>query len=102
PCGGWGACYWGGMAGQAKQKQYSRAQFLLRHPRCAYCGGVATTTDHCPPRSFFLGRVWPETYEFPACGPCNAEGRGDEQILAVLVRVGLSDMTPLELDEWRK
>lgn len=76
--------------GEANRKQYNRRKFLLEHPWCTYCGDKATTTDHCPPRSFFLERKWPETYEFPACEPCNAEARLDEQALAVLARIRLA------------
>lgn len=64
--------------GEARIKQYNRRQFLKEHPVCCYCGDAATTTDHCPPRSFFERRGWPEGYEFPACGPCNDEGRMNE------------------------
>lgn len=75
--------------GEAKLRQYSRQQFLIQHRFCAYCGDWATTTDHCPPRCFFDRRQWPETYEFPACGPCNEQARRDEQALAVLARIQL-------------
>jgi hypothetical protein len=88
--------------GEAKRKQYSREQFLREHPFCAYCGEPATTTDHCPPRCFFEQRLWPETYEFPACDPCNEEGRLDEQALAVLTRLNLIDVdTEPGLTEWK-
>jgi 5-methylcytosine-specific restriction endonuclease McrA len=86
--------------GEAKRKQYNRAQFLRDHPTCAYCGGVATTTDHCPPRTFFVGRVWPEKYELPACSPCNEENRQDEQVVAVLSRIGLKEETVNT--EWKR
>jgi len=66
--------------------------------RDSYCGAPATTTDHCPPRCFFVGRQWPETYEFPACSDCNSEARLDEQALAVLVRLDLN-LTPKEPDQ---
>jgi hypothetical protein len=87
--------------GEAKRKQYSRRQFLLQHPRCAYCGAPATTTDHCPPRCFFERRHWPETYEFPACEACNREARLDEQALAVIARVRPVDGPLNAHDEWR-
>jgi hypothetical protein len=59
--------------------------------------------DHCPPKSFFAGRHWPETYEFPACEPCNADARLDEQALAVLICSGLTT-TGKESDqvEWER
>lgn len=74
------------MGREAKFKQYSRAELLRQHPWCCYCGARATTTDHCPPRALFYGRRWPEGYEFPACEPCNQEGRRYEQIVAVLAK----------------
>ena len=78
--------------GEARRKQYNRKRFLFAHPRCVYCGALSTTTDHCPPRCFFESRVWPETYEFPACEACNAGARFDEQALAILVRAELSEI----------
>jgi hypothetical protein len=76
--------------GEGKRKQYHRNEFLKEHPVCCYCGGAATTTDHCPPRSLFEQRQWPEGYEFPACGPCNAEGRKNEQVIAALYRISVA------------
>lgn len=89
--------------GQAKIKQYNRKRFLAAHLYCSYCGGKATTTDHCPPRSFFANRVWPEGYEFPACESCNQEARKDEQILGLLAKISLTEDVPEPLqNEWRK
>ena len=89
--------------GQARLKQYNRQQFLLHHPYCCYCGAPATTTDHCPPRSFFLGRQWPESYEFPACQGCNAQARRDEQVLGVLTRISVGEEKQGRAkDEWEK
>lgn len=85
--------------GEAKLKKTKQQQLLDAHPLCIYCGAPATTTDHCPSRCFFEGRIWPETYEFPACEPCNASARLDEQALAVIVRAkALSPHSP----EWEK
>jgi hypothetical protein len=91
------------ILGDAKRKASRRLQFLEQHPLCVYCGEAASTTDHCPPRCFFLSRNWPETFEFPACEQCNAEARLDEQGLAVLIRSRLTE-TLRELDhmEWQK
>jgi len=88
--------------GIAKQKQRSQAAFLKANPICAYCGDTATTVDHCPPRTFFIKREWPETYEFPSCKPCNEEGRSDEQVLAVLIRIKLSGIKITNALEWEK
>jgi hypothetical protein len=87
--------------GEAKRRTNQRQTFLALHPDCIYCDGRATTSDHCPPRVFFSRRQWPETYEFPACQPCNASARLDEQALAVLTRSQLT-MTGKDADrvEW--
>jgi hypothetical protein len=95
------ACYIFYM-GQAKAKQYSKKQFLKEHPHCVYCGNTANTTDHCPPRCFFSGRVWPEGFEFPACAACNASTRDDEQIAAVLVQAALRNYNPVHQKEWER
>jgi hypothetical protein len=76
--------------GQAKTKQYNRDRFLLEHSVCCYCGDKATTTDHCPPRSLFERRDWPEGYEFPACDFCNDEGRLNELVIACLYRMSIT------------
>lgn len=76
--------------GQAKVKQTNRQKLLVANPSCIYCGAPATTTDHCPPRCFFVGRVWPESYEFPACELCNKIARLDEQALGALIRIKIS------------
>jgi hypothetical protein len=66
-----------------------REAFLAKHPFCVFCGGSrrATTIEHCPPRSLFQFKHWPETFEFPACLSCN-EGTGDhDAIVAMIARM---------------
>lgn len=60
--------------------------FLLKHPYCAFCGGSApaTTVEHCPPRSLFQDRQWPEGFEFPCCADCN-HGTSDEDLLVAML-----------------
>jgi hypothetical protein len=77
--------------GQAKIKQYNRRQFLREHADCCYCGAKAETTDHCPPRAFFINRRWPEGYEFPACSSCNDAARKTEQVIACCFRFKITD-----------
>lgn len=71
-----------------------RRKFLQTHPHCAFCGGkaIATTIEHCPPRSMFQFRLWPEGFEFPSCEPCNG-GTGDHDLLVAM----LARMDPFEL-----
>lgn len=73
--------------GQHKVKQYNREQYLRHNPFCCYCGAKAETTDHIPPRNYFPERAWPEGFEFPACGPCNAETRIDELVVAFILNL---------------
>jgi hypothetical protein len=63
--------------------------FLLKHPYCAFCGGVApaTTVEHCPPRSLFQDRQWPEGFEFPCCEACNHGTSNEDLLVAMLGRL---------------
>ncbi len=65
-----------------------RRQFLSDNQYCAFCGDntPATTIEHCPPRSLFEGRQWPEGFEFPCCGNCNSDSRYDDLLIAMLAR----------------
>ena len=75
------------------EKKNRRETFLLAHPVCVFCGGgaKATTIEHCPPRSMFQGRQWPEGFEFPACDSCN-HGTSDQDLLVAM----LARMDPFE------
>lgn len=78
------------MAGQAKIKsKKARDLALAKSQYCIFCGGLvlATTVDHCPPRSVFVDRSWPENFIFPACNNCNKESRESENILGFLSRL---------------
>jgi hypothetical protein len=89
--------------GDAARKLSKTKELLQAHPWCIYCGVPATTTDHCPPRSFFKSRQWPDTYEYPACEPCNRSARLDEQALATLIRADtLEGATDTERLEWER
>ncbi len=75
--------------GQARQR---KERFFAEHPICCFCGGTtrATTQDHWPPRSFFLGRVWPDDHIFPACERCNNVSRLHEMLFAMICRIRFS------------
>lgn len=75
--------------GQAAER---KKRFFAQHPRCCFCGGeaLATTQDHWPPRSFFVGRIWPEEHVFPACGQCNNASRVHEMLFAMICRIRFS------------
>lgn len=59
--------------GEAKQKQRSHAELLVKSPFCIYCGGKepATTIDHMPPAICFRWKHRPKGLEFPSCEVCN-------------------------------
>lgn len=86
--------------GEVKRKQETRETVLRRNPLCCFCGDTATTVDHCPPRSLFRKRQWPEDFQFSACQKCNSQARLDDQLIAVLLRVSLKKKTDDEHNEW--
>jgi hypothetical protein len=96
--------------GEARRNAESRSaklkKFLKQHPLCCFCGGLhpAENFDHVPARSIFSGRQWPESYEFPACERCNRATSGDEEVVALLSRFGLSneDNALWELDRFKR
>jgi hypothetical protein len=60
---------------------------LFDSPMCVYCGGVANTSDHTPPRCF-LPRKLPANFQsmtIPACAACNAAYSEDETRAAVII-----------------
>lgn len=63
-----------------------RQRFLVDHPYCIFCGGnvPAATIEHCPPRSVFINRNYPEGFEFPACKDCN-QGSSDQDLLVAML-----------------
>jgi hypothetical protein len=73
------------MGGETKRRQRDRERSLLDHPRWAYCGELAATMDHCPPRCCFRGRHWPEGYVFTPCSGTQDGRRSskESQIISV-------------------
>lgn len=80
----------------AGARSVRRRKFFTEHPKCCFCGGAeeASTEDHVPGRALFLGRIWPNSYVFPACERCNNETSRDEALLAWLVRIRLTELSP--------
>ena len=68
----------------ARNQKLSKAAFLLRHPRCCFCGGrrPAVERDHAPARIVFRGKHGPDQFEFPACAECNRAVALSEHALA--------------------
>lgn len=66
-----------------------RKKFLTENPYCIFCGGrkPSCTIEHCPPRSMFQNRSWPEGFEFPACNECNYGTSNQDLLIAFLARM---------------
>ncbi|QEO18846.1 hypothetical protein [Acetobacter vaccinii] len=73
--------------GERKQKQISKKKFLAlpENKYCCYCGEVATTVDHFPPRNIFHNRKYPEGYIYPCCFSCNSSKKNDEQSIGFIL-----------------
>lgn len=88
--------------GEARRRAKSLAGRLLGPgAMCVFCGGAtpATTVDHVPHRSIFVGRKRPEGLEFAACYTCN-RGSSDTDIVAALMsRISMGAASDQERDE---
>ncbi len=68
-------------------RKWFPTQALSGKPTCSYCGGVADTSDHTPPRCL-LPKHLPNDLQamtIPACCACNAGYAVDEMRLAAIV-----------------
>lgn len=85
----------------SKKRSKKKQKILAAQPDCIYCGHAAQTIDHCPPKSFFKEKHWPEGYEFSCCSVCNNEARPYEQIMGVLIKVRIDrEYSPNSISEW--
>lgn len=75
-------------------RSQQRTEFLSANPWCAFCGGKepATTVEHCPPKSLFHFKNWPEGFEFPACLSCNADSADQDAVIAMLARIHADEL----------
>lgn len=82
--------------------EYKR-RFFETHQLCCFCGGgtLATTIDHIPSRATFNGRQWPVGFDFPACQRCNSVSAQQEQLIALIARVGSINPNQLEINEYQ-
>jgi hypothetical protein len=71
------------------QSRIKLQELISAHPYCIFCGGSrpTETREHCPPRSLFQNRHWPEGFEFPACKICNGGSSNDDLIVAFMARM---------------
>lgn len=69
------------------RRKWLSSSTLFGRPACLYCGGVADTSDHTPPRCF-LPRTLPadvQVMTVPACHGCNTSFQQDELRAAAIL-----------------
>jgi hypothetical protein len=69
------------------RRKWLPALTLFGEPACVYCGGIADTSDHTPPRCF-LPRPLPadiQVMTVPACGRCNTSFQQGELCAAAIL-----------------
>lgn len=78
------------------------ASFVIRHPRCCFCGGERPTEsrDHQPPRVWFREKRLPDGMVVPACRPCQEISRRAEAAIALSVLP--QNHTGQDFEAWRK
>jgi hypothetical protein len=64
---------------------------------CIYCGNIATTKDHVPPRSFFPKPFLSNLITVPSCFECNNRFSNDEEYLRTVLASALQDRDSEEL-----
>ena len=71
-----------GLWGDSLSRLKNRLVFGRKHKDmvCIYCGNVAQTREHCPPKSFFPEHDFPDNLRvLPACEECNKGYSQDEE-----------------------
>lgn len=53
--------------------------------RCIYCGNMANTKDHTPPKSFFSRPAPSNLITIPACLECNKSYSNDEEYFRTII-----------------
>jgi hypothetical protein len=79
--------------GQAKSRI---DRLLVANPTCCYCGGRATSEEHCPPKIMFIDSIRPKGWEFSSCAGCNTGSRQSDQVFALFVLSNLVDPAPVQ------
>jgi hypothetical protein len=89
---------------KASRRKTRQQKLLDSHPRCYFCGGanLATTIDHVPPRACFPDGYAPESFESPACKPCNEGTVKQDQIFGYYSMLFDFDESKRKSAEYRK
>jgi len=76
-------------------------RFIESNKICIFCGGATAseTEDHCPPRTIFIDRKWPEGYVFAACKNCNSKSSDAEYLVGLMVKMGWGLMVDSKVDK---
>ncbi|TVV76452.1 HNH endonuclease [Sphingomonas solaris] len=87
-----------------RDRKPTKAEFLLTHPLCCFCGGrrPAVERDHAPARIVFRGKQGPDEFEFPACAECNRAMALSEQVTAFYIRSIDQTYDQLDAEEYSK
>jgi hypothetical protein len=67
------------------KRQQANQPPLLDGDLCAYCGGLASTKDHTPPRNLLRSPLPNHTITVPACRECNEGYSFDEALFKVVL-----------------
>jgi len=72
---------------EGRARRRAHAKMLSAYPWCIYCGELATTVEHMPPRMMFLGKQRPKGLEFPTCCPCNSGTAHADLVASFMSRI---------------
>lgn len=85
-----------------RNRKNRRERFFELHPICCFCGGntVATTEEHAPQISFFIGRQLPaNSHVFPACERCNHGTKHFDQVASLMAMMQRTMIDSLPHDD---
>jgi hypothetical protein len=84
--------------GEAKRR---RDQFRRVPPRCVFCGAIASTRDHVPPKNLFIPPR-PRLITVPACETCNGSTSAIDEEFRVFVSAKIGAEIPEWIELWEK
>lgn len=88
--------------GEAKIRSRSKADILRNCAHCIYCGELAGTVEHMPPRIMFTGKRRPSGFEFAACADCNQRTKAADLFAAFIGRAFPDSDNPIDQEDVKK
>lgn len=75
--------------GLAISRSSTNRQSFSRFRECVYCGGKAgrLEADHVPPKGLFQRPLPPTTLTVPACGPCHASFKKNDDYFRIALTI---------------